>query len=247
MRELVSTTTAAVDTWTQLTGVYDQSAGRLKLYVNGALQGDVAVPTNWDGALGNLRVGTAKWNGGDSDTWAGGIDDVQVYQKALSAAEVTSVYNGTAPAAGAGVVRTSWLRDQSGLATAQLDARGNRTDYAYDEAGRVAVTTAPAVLTEVAGGTPLLTRPVSYAGYDTFGAVTESKDPNGNVSVTAYDAAGLPLSSTRPSYTAPGTSTPITAGDQPYLRQPRPGPDRHRSVRQHHELPLRPARPARRR
>jgi YD repeat-containing protein len=47
-------------------------------------------------------------------------------------------------------------------------------------------------------------------GYDTFGAKVETSDPDGNVSTTAYDANGRPVTATMPSYTPPGSSTPIT-------------------------------------
>ena len=207
----LSTAAPAAGTWTHLSGVFDRAAGRVKLYVNGALQGDVAMPGSWDGAAGPLRIGGDTWNGAVADLWTGSIDDVQVYQKALTATDVTGVVGGTIPAADAGVVRTSWKRDQSGLATAETDPRGNTTDFSLDEAGRVAVIAAPAVSTETGGGAPIVARPVTYTGYNTFGETVEAKDANGNVTVVGYDGAGRPTSLHQPTYTRPGTSTPITA------------------------------------
>jgi RHS repeat-associated protein len=203
-----STTVPALNTWTHLTGVYDASAGTIKLYVNGALE-DTDNTTTFT-ATGPFRIGSGTWNGSLGNFWQGGIADVQLYQKALSASEVSSVYAGTAPAAGAGVIRTSQVLDYDGNATSVVDPAGNVTNYTYDEAGQQVVTTAPTVNTETNGGTPVATRAVSYTGYDTFGEETEDKDPNGNVTVTAYDAAGRVSSTTGASYTPPGSATPIT-------------------------------------
>ena len=80
------------NTWYHLVGVYDSSAGQIKLYVNGALQATVAHTTVWN-ASGMLAAGRAKF-GGNTDFWPGMIDDVRVYQRALSASEVTTLANG---------------------------------------------------------------------------------------------------------------------------------------------------------
>ncbi|HZM77328.1 MAG TPA: hypothetical protein VFC19_16465 [Candidatus Limnocylindrales bacterium] len=109
--------------------------------------------------------------------------------------------------AGAGV--TSSRLDEDGLARSVTDANGNTTDYEYDEDGEAVVTIPPAVMTESGGGAPVQARAVSFAGYNTFGEQTETKDPNGNVTVTAYDAAGRVRTITGPSYTPPGSTIPI--------------------------------------
>ena len=201
---------AAANTWTHLLGVYDSAAKTVKLYVNGTLA-DTTNNTTMFTATKSTHLGGGVYNGSQESAWKGRISDVQTYSRALTATEIGQVYAGTAPAVGAGVIRTSRKLDQSGLAVAATDPNGQTTDYSLDEAGRVAVTTQPAVLTETGGGTPVLARPVSYVGYDTFGAVTETKNPNGNVSVIGYNAAGEPESKTLPNYTPPGSSTPITA------------------------------------
>ena len=63
---------------------------------------------------------------------------------------------------------------------------------------------------ETGGGTPVVARPVTTTGYDTFGEVAESKDPDGNVTTDGYDADGRQVSQTLPAYTPPGASTPVT-------------------------------------
>ncbi|GGT55688.1 LamG-like jellyroll fold domain-containing protein [Streptomyces purpureus] len=105
---------------------------------------------------------------------------------------------------------TTYDYDQRGLLTATTDPAGNKTETAYDELGRPVSTTAPAVETESNGAAPVTSRPQTFTGYDTFGAVTESVDALGNINRTAYDRLGRPVSATAPSYTAPGSATPIT-------------------------------------
>ncbi|MEV5568264.1 laminin G, partial [Streptomyces sp. NPDC052196] len=67
---------------------------------------------------------------------------------------------------------TSYVYDQRGLAKSKTDPMGNTTEFAYDALGRPISTTAPAVRTESNGSAPTTSRPVTYTGYDTFGAVT---------------------------------------------------------------------------
>ncbi|MFD7320817.1 LamG-like jellyroll fold domain-containing protein [Streptomyces sp. NPDC059875] len=207
-----SSGTAAVTagTWTHLAGVYDQAAGKIRLYVNGALVQEAAYSTPWDGS-GPLQIGRRKASGAYAEYHKGALDDIQVYGEALTASQVSAVKGGTLPAVGSSVRSTSWKLDQRGLPLSMTDTNGNVTDYGYDEAGQQTSVTEPAVNAEQNGGTPVSVRPVSMTGYNTFGEETESSDPLGNVVVTAYDAEGQESSTTSPDYTAPGSSTPIKA------------------------------------
>jgi RHS repeat-associated protein len=210
-----ASTAPALNTWTHLVGVFNSANGAMQLYVNGTLSATVTDTSPWN-AAGPLSIGGVKLvNGSVSNTVAGSVDNVQVYQRALSSSDVSTLYGGgsgrTGSALAANTITTKVSLDQRGLPTAQTDPDGNVTSYSYDEAGRLAVTTDPTVSAEVGGGTPAQVHPVSMAGYDTFGSQTETSDPNGNVTVTAYDALSRPTSTTMPNYTPPGSSTPITA------------------------------------
>ncbi|MDI1461343.1 ricin-type beta-trefoil lectin domain protein [Catellatospora sp. KI3] len=154
---------------------------------------------------------SANLDGDAAAGWRGTIDDVQIYQRALSATDITALKNGSAaiPAAGATVSRSSYNLDTAGLATSVVDPLGNVTDYTYDEAGRVAVTKSPSITAETFSG-QTTARAVSYLGYNTFGAVVESQDPTGQLTTTTYNALGQPVATTLPSYTPPGSSTPLT-------------------------------------
>jgi YD repeat-containing protein len=105
---------------------------------------------------------------------------------------------------------TSWKLDQRGLPTSQTDPDQHVTDLVYDEAGRLAVATAPSVDVETGDGTPASVRPTTKQGYDTYGEAVESQDADGNVATTGYDRDGHTVSKTLPAYFAPGSFIPIT-------------------------------------
>ncbi|WP_432838080.1 LamG-like jellyroll fold domain-containing protein [Dactylosporangium sp. CA-092794] len=85
-----STNPPVLGQWTHLTGVYDATAGEMRLYVNGVLQSAVSRPANWS-ATGAFVVGRAKWAGAATNLWSGGIDDVRAYQKVLTPDQVATL------------------------------------------------------------------------------------------------------------------------------------------------------------
>jgi large repetitive protein len=201
--DAASNTPPTLNTWTHLAGVYDSTAKTLRLYVNGVAQNDVASGiTLWRG-LGKLDIGHAFGGAG----FRGNLSDVQVYQTALTATQVTAIKDGTAPTGT--VSRTSYQVDNDGLALSTTDPNGNTTDIGYDEADRPAVSTGAAVTAETFAGT-VTARPVTFIGYDTFGDQTETVDGNGNRTVHVFDRNGREYETHLPAYTPPGSSTPIT-------------------------------------
>ncbi|MFI9384800.1 LamG-like jellyroll fold domain-containing protein [Kutzneria sp. NPDC052558] len=203
---------AVTGSWTHLVGVFTKTTGLMSLYVNGTLAGTATDTTPYK-ATGPLTIGRGQFNATATDFFPGQIGNVQVYQRQLSPAEISTLAasrtSGTTASSHA-ITMTRTL-DQRGLPTSATDPDGNTTQYSYDEAGHLAVTTSPVVSTERNGGTAVQVHPVSMTGYNTFGEATEQDDPNGNVTTTVYDAAGRPASITRPNYTPPGASSPITA------------------------------------
>ncbi|MEU0792395.1 LamG-like jellyroll fold domain-containing protein [Amycolatopsis sp. NPDC005961] len=78
--------------WTHLTGEYDSVAGKERLYVNGALASETVIPAGsvWR-STGPLGIG--KLPGRAAGAFAGSIDQVQVWDRALPAAEVAGLAN----------------------------------------------------------------------------------------------------------------------------------------------------------
>jgi RHS repeat-associated protein len=202
---------ATAGVWTHLVGVYDQAAGKVRLYVNGGSPGTADIASPAARSNGPVRIGGAATPVGNPRTFNGSVDDVQMYSKALTDAEVGQVYAGTAPAVDASVIRTSATLDRSGTPTSVIDPLGNPTTLVVDEAGQTAVSTSPPVSTVTGTGAPVTVSAVTWAGYNTFGEQVEAKDANGKVTTYRYDAVGRLIETALPSYTAPGSSTPITS------------------------------------
>ena len=90
--------------WQHLVAVYDQPAGRMQLYVNGALAASVApratLVTSYDEVTIGARKGSA--SGYNDLNFNGHIDEVAIYDRALSADEIRAhfdaAFDSTTPA-----------------------------------------------------------------------------------------------------------------------------------------------------
>ena len=81
-----------MNTWSHLAATYDGS--NIRLYLNGTLVRTVAATGNMTASTGALRIGgNSIWG----EYFAGLIDEAHVYNRALSAAEVTTDMNVSAP------------------------------------------------------------------------------------------------------------------------------------------------------
>jgi lysozyme family protein len=88
-----STTKPAPNTWYHVTGVYDATAKQVRIYVNGKLENQAAAPGgSFANTTGGLAFGYSKWSGARSDGNDARIDDVRVFNSALSAADIQTVY-----------------------------------------------------------------------------------------------------------------------------------------------------------
>ena len=75
----------------------------MKIYVDGVLGDAAALATSWD-AGGTLQLGRAKAESGYTNFWLGSIDEVRIYDRALSADEIPALagrrgHRGAVPAA----------------------------------------------------------------------------------------------------------------------------------------------------
>src|SRR5205823_487372 len=88
-----STAAPTVGAWTHLVGVFDASNGAMTLYVNGAASG-TATDTTPFAATGPLVIGRIKYSDNIASYFKGSIANVQAYPRALTAAEVGTLYTG---------------------------------------------------------------------------------------------------------------------------------------------------------
>ena len=86
----------------------------------------------------------------------------------------------------------------------------NTTTFTYDALGQRTSTASPAVLVESNGQTAVSQNLTALIGYDTFGGAAEGKDPNGNVTSSAFDGDGRPLTVTSAAYTRPSDGAVLT-------------------------------------
>ncbi|MEV3855587.1 LamG-like jellyroll fold domain-containing protein [Streptomyces sp. NPDC050095] len=77
--------------WTHLVGTYSPAAKKLSLYVDGALAGSIAYTSPWDARRG-LQIGAGSYDGSPDNFFPGTIDDVRIFDKALTQGEITALY-----------------------------------------------------------------------------------------------------------------------------------------------------------
>lgn len=83
-------TNAAAGTWAHVVVVYDPTAGTI-VYVNGQAGAAQAMDVSLAGATTDFTIGAQ--NAGTTAWWLGAIDEVAVYDYALSAARILAHYN----------------------------------------------------------------------------------------------------------------------------------------------------------
>jgi hypothetical protein len=77
--------------WYHLTGVRDAANGSLTLYVDGQRAGTRAVCLG-DASSGHTVIGRAKFGGNQADFWPGTIDQVHIFDRALTPDEAADLY-----------------------------------------------------------------------------------------------------------------------------------------------------------
>jgi hypothetical protein len=133
-----ATSQAVAGAWAHITGIYDADKQTMSLYVNGVLQQTVPDTSAWK-ASGPTVVGRGLFSGSKTDFVNGSIDDVRIYQAALTPAEVLAVADdGGTALAGTGPTSASninviaekpvayWAFDEgNGDTSADLSGGGN--------------------------------------------------------------------------------------------------------------------------
>jgi hypothetical protein len=84
-------TPVPLNSWHQLTGVYDAQAGTLAFYVDGVPQGTAKAGSAPYAAGGPFAIGRSWYQKYPSNPFNGYISDVRVYSRALNAAEIKAL------------------------------------------------------------------------------------------------------------------------------------------------------------
>jgi hypothetical protein len=82
-----------VGQWYHLVGVRDTVKGELRLYVDGSLAGSVGACLPQAAPSGNTVIGRGKFGGNPVDYLDGTVDQVHLFDRALSAEEIKQLYD----------------------------------------------------------------------------------------------------------------------------------------------------------
>lgn len=101
---------ARLGQWNHVVGVYDIDAAEIRLYVNGVLAATTAYTTPWL-ATGEVTLGAAKGANGLISPLKGAIDDVRLYDRAISDDEVRQLFKQRS------LVKSRWKFESASTAT----------------------------------------------------------------------------------------------------------------------------------
>ncbi|WP_203717292.1 LamG domain-containing protein [Asanoa siamensis] len=93
---VTSTSAVQLDVWTHLACVYDAGRNQLRLYVDGAPDGSITPSFAPMASSGPLLVGRTFWRDQLRDPWTGTLDDIAVFQGAMTDAQVSAAYDAAA-------------------------------------------------------------------------------------------------------------------------------------------------------
>ena len=201
-----------VNTWSHLTFTYDGAT--IRLYVNGTEVASAPQAGSAPASTGALRLGG---NGVWGEHFAGVLDDVRVYNRALSPAEVTAdrdtpVSSDTTPPSapasltatgGLGAVSLSWPAATDDVGVTAYDVHRGTPGFTPSPANRVATTTAPTH-----------TDPGLAAG--TYAYRVVARDGGGNASSPSPQATAVVTADT----TAPSVTVTAPTGTVSGVVQP---------------------------
>ncbi|MBI1928691.1 hypothetical protein HYR99_31160 [Candidatus Poribacteria bacterium] len=199
---IASTTPVAVNAWSHVAATYDGTA--VKIFINGqpvntqVLAGSATVSGNILHSAVDVTIGND--NTGLPVGMIGLIDEVEIYDRALTLSEIAAIFN--AGSAGKSIVTgnfaapvgdfstlienvdgilTRTLKDGTeinfnpeGLHTSTVDRNGNTTAYAYDAQGWLTTITDPKGF-------------VTTLNYDAGGLLSAVTDPAGRVTTFTYE------------------------------------------------------------
>jgi len=211
--------TIPTNTWTHVGATFSAAGGTVTYYVNGAAAGTGSfgsyTPT------GGAKTNTIASSASGSGFFPGSIDEVALYNAALSGGTMSSHFAAGRETAPDSNLVTANVYDALGRKTDLVDPTGINSHYVYDRLGRVTATTSNYVDGVWSSANPDRDVSSTYA-YDALGEMTgycsaQNRgdagtlcDPTSGSATTAwhysYDAAGHLI------YQKPPTVTPLPTG-----------------------------------
>ena len=197
-----STSLLPLDTWTHVVGSYDATTGELKMYLNGVLEQTVLASGPMDSQPTTpFQIGGFQHPPFIGGFFQGQIDEVHLYDRALTAAEVQARTCLEPPAPPGPAVQYAY--DALSRRTSLMLPNGTQTTYTYDPASQVTnilhkitatsaqINKADYVYNNVGNRTSLTDRRGAQAfGYDNLDRLTSATHPLTLNQSFSYDAVG---------------------------------------------------------
>jgi len=160
--DLKGNSTLEYGTWTHLAVTFDGTT--TKIYVNGALDGGAAKSYNTVVNTEGLRIGCAPTNDGWHGFFYGSIDDVRIYDGALTEVEIAAIASDTIPAPTLQSAATSVDGSKIVLSfdKAMADPSGKHAQFSVVSSGSGNAVTAATLGTDTKTIELTLTTPVVY-------------------------------------------------------------------------------------
>ncbi|OKJ78737.1 laminin [Streptomyces sp. CB02460] len=98
--------------WTHLVGAYNEAAKRIELYVDGQMVGQTPLPSAWNARRG-LIIGAGAYDGPATNFFPGAIDDVQLFDRDVTASDVTKLHTHAAVGDPGSPARTTFSMDDT--------------------------------------------------------------------------------------------------------------------------------------
>jgi prepilin-type N-terminal cleavage/methylation domain-containing protein len=88
----LTTISSWANKWVNLVAIYNKDTNKMRLYANGVLQGEMNGTATLSAGAGRRRIGSALIIAGNGSYFHGTIDEVRVYDTALTTVQVQSQY-----------------------------------------------------------------------------------------------------------------------------------------------------------
>src|SRR3989344_1636262 len=203
-----STTNASMplSTWTHVAGIFDDSANILTIYINGVQQGSQTVTAVRMSSADPVHIGM----GWPNQSWNGRLDEARIYNRALTASDIQTLYAYTggppdtqAPTTPTNLTASAISSSQINLSWTQSTDNIGVTGYRVYRGG-----------TQVASPSTTSYSDTGLSPSTTYSYTVAAVDGAGNVSVQSTSASATTQAPPPPDTQAPTTPTNLSVTAQ---------------------------------